>query len=97
MTEQIVSAWDAIVQFLTNKIASAVTAVGVGVSAEALKKTPSINLEDYVFLSISAPVWMQLMASFWIFTLIIEKYGFFRFVNWVWQMLQEQLKKLRGE
>lgn len=84
MTEHIANLWESINQLLTNKIVSAVAAVGVGVSAETLKKAPSINLDDYVFLSMSLPVWMQCMASFWIFTLIIEKYGFFKLVKWLW-------------
>ncbi len=88
MTEQIVSVWDATTHFLTSKITSAVGAGVVAVGAEGLKKESEIgaiiDLADYVFLSLSLPTWMQLMASFWIFTLIIEKYGFFRLVKWVW-------------
>lgn len=82
MTEHIASAWEAIVHFLTSKIASAVGAGGVFVGAEAIKKSSNISLSDYSFLSVAVPEWMQIIASFWIFTLIIEKYGFFKFVKW---------------
>lgn len=85
MTEQIVSVWEALSQFLTSKITSAVGAGGVFVGAEVIKKSSTFSLSDYSFLTVPVPEWMQIMASFWIFTLIIEKYGFFKFVKWAWQ------------
>jgi hypothetical protein len=85
MTEQIASAWEAISHFLTNKVTSIFVSGGVIVGAEGIKKSPNISLADYSFLSVAVPEWMQIMASFWIFTLIIEKYGFFKFVKWAWQ------------
>jgi hypothetical protein len=93
MTEQIASVWDAISQFLTNKAISVFAALGVSVGAETMKKDPSINLADYVFFSIDVPTWLQLMASFWIFTLIIEKYGFFKLVKWLWQKAASYARK----
>lgn len=85
MTEQIVSVWEALSQFLTSKITSAVVAGSIVVSAEAKKPSPFIDLADYGMLSISLPTWMQIVGSLWILTLLLEKIGIFRLIKWAWQ------------
>lgn len=90
MTEQIASAWDAIAQFLTSKITSAVVAGSLVVSAETAKKSPYINIIDDGFLWFTYADWMKVIGCVWISILILEKLGAFKLLSWAYN-------KLRGE
>lgn len=84
MTEQIASAWDALAQFLTSKITSAVAAGALVVSAETAKKPPYINIIDDGFLWFTYADWMKVIGCVWISILILEKLGAFKLMGWVW-------------
>ena len=84
MTEQIASAWDAIAQFLTNKITSLFVAGSLVVSAETAKKSPYINIIDDGFLWFTYADWMKVIGCAWISILILEKLGAFRVIAWLW-------------
>ena len=73
MTEQIVSAWDALAQFLTSKITSLFVAGTLVVSAETAKKSPYINIIEDGFLWFTYADWMKVIGCLWISILIIEK------------------------
>lgn len=88
MTEQIASAWDALAQFLTSKITSAVAAGALVVSAETAKQSPYINIVDDGFLWFTYADWMKVIGCVWISILILEKLGAFRFMAWIWGKLR---------
>lgn len=90
MTEHIASAWDAMAQFLTSKITSAVVAGSLVVSAETAKKSPYINIIDDGFLWFTYADWMKVIGCVWISILILEKLGAFKLLAWAYN-------KLRGE
>lgn len=87
MTEQIASAWDALAQFLTSKITSAVVAGSLVVSAETAKKSPYINIIEDGFLWFTYADWMKVIGCAWISILILEKLGAFKLVGWLWGMI----------
>lgn len=92
MTEHIVSAWDAISQFLTNKAISIVGAAGLVVSAEASKISPYVNLSEDGFWLLTYAGWMQAIGCLWISTLFLEKIGVFRFLKWLWEKVFVNVK-----
>lgn len=88
MTEQIAGAWDALAQFLTSKITSAVAAGALVVSAETAKQSPYINIIDDGFLWFTYADWMKVIGCVWISILILEKLGAFRLTAWIWGKLR---------
>ena len=84
MTEQIAGAWDAMAQFLTSKITSAVAAGALVVSAETAKKSPYINIIDDGFLWFTYADWMKVIGCVWISILILEKLGAFLLIALIW-------------
>ncbi len=87
MTEQIASAWGALIHFLTSKITSAVVAGAVVVSAETAKTNSYINIVDSGFLWFSYADWMKVVGCVWLLILIIEKLGAFKLARWVYSKL----------
>lgn len=92
VTEQIASAWDAIVQFLTSKITSLFVAGSLVVSAETAKQSPYINIIDDGFMWFTYADWMKVIGCVWILILIIEKLGFFRLLKWAWSRYRGKFK-----
>lgn len=82
MTEKIASIWDALNNFLTSKINSAVAAGSVIVTAEATKQDPYVNLAESGFLWFTWAGWFQVIACIWLLILISEKIGLFKLIAW---------------
>lgn len=86
MTEQIASIWHVITETMTAKLVNyfAVPAMVI-VGADNSKPNQFIKLADYGFLSVDIPTWMQIVASLWILTLLLEKIGVFRLIKWLFE------------
>lgn len=70
--------------WVMNKTAVSLVVAGVG---NVAANTPS----QYVDLAASGigpftyAGWIAVISCFWISTLILEKYGFFRLIKWLWE------------
>lgn len=86
MTEQIASFWHVITETLGAKLINyfAIPTMII-VSAESSKPQQFINLADYGLFSLSIPTWMQIIGSVWILTLLLEKWGVFKFIRWAFK------------
>lgn len=73
---------DAAKEWVMNKITMSIVAVGVGNVAAHAKY---IDLANTGIGPLSYSGWIAAISCFWILTLILEKYGFFKLVKWLWE------------
>ena len=73
---------DAAKEWVMNKITMSIVAVGVGNVAAHAKY---IDLANTGIGALSYSGWIAAISCFWIVTLILEKYGFFKLVKWLWE------------
>lgn len=75
-TKELIQDW------VMNKVALSFVAVGVGNFAANAKY---IDLANTGIGPLSYSGWIAAISCFWIITLILEKYGFFKLVKWLWE------------